>query len=201
MIVSRKPCTLYDVDVIGIVVLVVIALAACFGVVVPAGANASEYRELSAKIAAANAAADQTGSRLRRVSQEIEVLQRGVAGHMHAAPKPSALTPFLQRVASLAIPCNLRIIQVLPQPVQQAEACLTCDVSFSAQGRSLGFARLIHELSRDNPYFSLQDFSIKTSPNAAQPTYELSWTLRLYMLEDEARQPDPAHGPDLEGRP
>lgn len=201
MIVSRKPCTLYDVDVIGIVLLAVIALAVYLGVIVPAGANASGYRDLSAKIAAANAAADQTGDRLRRVNQEIEMLQSGVAGHMHVAPKPGALTPFLQRVASLAIGCDLRIMQVLPQPVREADGYLTCDVSFSGQGRGLDFARLIHELSGDNPYFSLQGFSVKRPPNAAPPECELSWTLRLYMLEDDTRQPPPAGVRDAEDRP
>ncbi len=201
MIVARRPCTLYDVDVIGAAVLAVIALAAAFGVVLPAGVHATEYRDLSASIVAANATADQTGERLRGVNREMEALQEGVAGHMLAAPKPGALTPFLQRVASLANRCDLRIMQVLPRPVQPADGYLTCDVAFTGRGRSLDFARLIHELSWDNPYFSLREFSIKAPRNDLQPACELTWTLRFYMLEDSAQQLRPADQPDREGRP
>jgi hypothetical protein len=200
MIVARKPCTLYDVDVIGVTILTVIALAACFGVILPTGSNASAYRDVSARIVSANAVGDETGERLRNVMREIKMLQAGVAEHLDAAPKPGALTPFLQRVASLAVQCELRLAQVLPQPMKQADGYLTCDVSFSGQGRCLAFARLLDELSADNPYFSLQDFSIKASRNAAQPVCELSWTLRLYMLEDEAPPVQPAGGLDAEGR-
>jgi hypothetical protein len=62
------------------------------------------------------------------------------------------------------------------------------DVSFSGRGRSLDFARLLDQLARENPYFSLQEFSIKASPHPADPECDLSWTLRLYMLEDQAWQ-------------
>ncbi len=201
MIVCRKPCTLYDVDVIGLVVLLAIVLAACVGVILPAGAKASQHRELSAKIVSASAAADQTGERLRKVNREMKLLQSGVAGHMDSAPKPGALTPFLQRVASLAARCGLEIMQMLPQPVQQADGYRACVVSFSGRGRSRGFARLIHELSWDNPYFSLQSFSIKSSRHTTGSECELSWTLRLYMLEDEPQRLSPAGGPATEGRP
>jgi hypothetical protein len=201
MIVCRKPCTLYDVDVIGLAVLLVIVLAAWFGVILPAGAKAAEHRELSAKIVSAAAAADQTGEHLRRVSREMELLQIGVAGHMDTAPKPGALTPFLDRVASLATRCGLEIMQVLPRPVRPADGYLACVVSFTGRGRGLDLARLIHELSLDNPYFALQSFSIKSSPHSSGGECELSWALRLYMLEDGAQPLSPAGGITEEGRP
>jgi hypothetical protein len=195
MIITRKPWTLYDVDVIALAALALIGLTACFGVMLPAGAHASEHTELSAQIASATAAADETGAVLHNVIREINMLQVGIADHVLAAPKPGALTPFLQRVASLSRRCNLRITQVVPEPVRTADGYLTCDVSFSGQGRCLDFARLIHDLSEENPYFSLQSFSIMAEGSPTQPTCKLSWMLRLYMLEDE--QP----GPDTEARP
>lgn len=201
MIVCRRPCKLYDVDVVGLAVLLVVASAAWLGVIRPARAKAAEHRDLAAKIVSAGAAADKTGERLRKVNRQMKLLQSGVAGHIDSAPKPGALAPFLQRVASLAARCELEIIQVVPQPVQVADGYLACAVSFSGRGRSLDFARLIHELSRGNPYFSLQDFSIKSVPNAAGGECELSWTLRLHMLGDGAQQLSPAGGPATEGRP
>lgn len=203
MIVRGRPCTLYDVDVIGLVALATIALAAYFGVILPGGATTLEYRDLSAKIVAANTAADQTAQRLQAVTQEVEMLQSGVFNRARAAPKPGALTPFLQRVANLAIRCDLRILQVLPQPARQVGGYLLSDICFSGRGRSLDLARLLDQLARQNPYFSLQDFSIKASSDPDNHACELSWTLRLHMLRDETCQPHPSAVPvpDAGGRP
>ncbi len=185
MILCRKPCAIYDVDVIGFAALIVIALAAGFGVAYPASANTAEYRALSAEIAAAEAKMEQTNERLRLVNTEIDMLQSGVIDRTRAAPKTDALTPFLQRVASLAIECNLQITQVLPQPARQADGYLTGDIEFSGRGTSLSFARLLDLLSREIPYYSLQEFSIKSARGSTYAICELSWTLRLYMLKDQ----------------
>ncbi|GAF79456.1 unnamed protein product, partial [marine sediment metagenome] len=139
MIVCQKPFTIYDVDVIGVTALVVIGMAAWFGLVVPAGADASECRGLSATIAQADTRTEQTAARLREVSAQIERLQAGVTQQTRVAPKSGALTPFVQRVASLAEECDLQIARVLPQPVQTAHGYLIGDVRFSGQGTSLDF--------------------------------------------------------------
>lgn len=188
MIVCRKPCTIYDVDVIGIAALVVIALAACFGVIVPASANATEYRALSATIAAVKANAEQTNRQLRKVNGEIGLLRSGVAERTRAAPKPGALTPFLQRVASLAEECDLQIEQVLPQPVRQAGNYLVGEVHFSGRGTALNFAWLLEQLGRENRYHALQEFSITQANDPSDGRCNLSWTLRLYMLGGESEQ-------------
>lgn len=194
MIVCRRPCTIYDVDVIGVAVLVVIALAACFGVIVPASANATEYGALSARTAAAHAKTEQTSERLGALNAEIEMLRSGVADRTRAAPKPNAPTPFLQRVASLARDYDLEISQVLPQPVQEADGYLTTEVRFLGRGTYLNFIRLLDQLARDNPYHTLQDFSIRSAADQGDPRCALSWTLRLYMLEDR-RLEDAAQTP------
>lgn len=203
MIVCRRPFKLYDTDVIGLVVLGVIALAACIGVILPARANTTEHRELSDKINAANAAAEQTAQRLHAVNREVGMLQSGILDRALAAPKSDALTPFLQRVASLAIGCDVRIVQVLPYPAQSGDGYLYSDLSFSGRGRCLDFARLLDQLARENPYFSLQDFAIKGAANPTDPSCELSWTLRLRMLEGETSlsTASRATASDKEGRP
>ena len=182
MIISRKLCTIYDVDVIGIAALILIALAAAFAVFVPARASAGQRRALATKIAAANTTAEQVNSRLRTVNAEIGLLQSGVAVRAETAPKPGALTPFLQRVAQLAEQYDLQITQVLPQPTQAAAGYLFTDVELSAHGSTRGFLRLLDQLARENPYCSLQHFSIKHLQTPGEQRCQLSWTLRLHML-------------------
>ena len=184
MILCRKPCTLYDVDVIGLVALAAVGLAACFGVVLPARAGANEYRALAARISDADAKAQQAGQRIREVNAKVAALQQGVAERASAAPKPGAFTEFLQQVASVAQQCDLQIAQVVPQPTQLADGYRFADVHYVARGRSLDFARLLDQLARDNPYLRVLDFAIVGTADPQQPLCKLTWSLRLYMLEE-----------------
>lgn len=189
MIVCRKPCTIYDVDVIGIVALLIIGAAAGVGVIGPADANASERRDVTAMIATANVKSEETNSRLRSLNTEIKTLYAGVTQHAELAPRPGALTPLLHRVANLADQCDLQITQVLPQATQEVDGYLQADVWMSARGYSLGFLRLLDQLSRENPYCALRCFSIKRVGNSADERCQLSWTIRLHMLASEAAGP------------
>ena len=183
MIVCRKPVTLYDVDVVGLAILAALGAMAYFCVIRPVSANTQEHATLAVGISAAQAGTEQTSERIRAVNREIELLRNGVEQRVHAAPKPGALTPFLQRVANLALQCDLEILQVVPSSVQQSEGYLVNDIAFTGRGRSLDFARLLESLAWENPHFSLQDFSIRSGPGGAGSKCELAWTLRLYMLD------------------
>lgn len=190
MIVCRQPCTIYDVDVIGVAALAVVALAICFGVILPAGANATEYQALSARIAAANVKLDQTSVKLQKVNAEISLLDQGVADRKRDAPKPGAQTVFLQRVARLAELCELELVQAVPQATRQADGYLVSDVMFTGRGSCPSFIRLLDHLARENPYHALQYFSIRRKPKDGDNRCELSWTLRLYMLEEDRPAPE-----------
>jgi hypothetical protein len=186
MIVCRKPCTVYDVDVIGVVALLIIGAAACVGVIAPANANASERRDVTAMIATANVKSEETNSRLRSLNTEIKTLFAGVTQHAELAPRPGALTPLLHRVATLADEYDLQITQVLPQATHEVDGYLQADVWLSARGFSPDFLRLLDRLSRESPYCALRDFSIKRIGNSADQRCQLSWTIRLHMLVSEA---------------
>jgi hypothetical protein len=192
MIICRRPFKLYDVDLIGIAALAVVGLAACFGVILPASADATECRILSDRIAAADGETETTNGRLRQVNAEIGVLQSGVAERVRTAPKADALTPFLQRVANLAEYCDVQITEVLPHPVRKVDGCLIGDVWFAGRGASLDFIRLLDELAREAPYNALRDFSIAQAGGPDDARCRLSWTLRLHMLEEAP--PGPAAG-------
>ena len=186
MIVCRKPVTLYDVDVIGLSILAVIGAMTYFCVIRPAGANAHEYTALSESVAEARTGTERTSEQLRGVNHKIEQLRNGVNDRVQAAPKPGALTPFLQRVANLALQYDLELNQVVPSPVQPADGYLVNEIAFIGRGQSLDFARLLESLAWENPYFSLQDFSIRGGAGGANSKCEVAWTLRLYMLDSAA---------------
>jgi hypothetical protein len=184
MIICKKPCTIYDVDVIGIALLVVIAIAAWFGVVVPATADATESRTLSARTAEAIKKTEGTDTRLGSVRAQIRSLQNGVDAQIRSAPHPGSLTTFLQRVASIAEECGIEIVRMLPRPTQRTDGHLVGELQLSGRGLSLNFVRLLDRMARELPYHSLQDFTIKQPTAATDPRCTLEWTLRLHMLDD-----------------
>jgi len=192
MIVSRKPWTIYDVDVIGIAVLVIVALAACYGVFLPARANATEYRDLSAQLSAANGEIEKTGQRLQQVNAQISTLQEGVTERVRAAPRPDSLTPRIQRIASLAREYDVEMTQVLPHPITTAAGNLVADVEFSARGHSLDLIRLLDRLARENPYHTVERMAIDgrcINEQVGDTRCNLKWSLRFYMLPDDAAAP------------
>jgi hypothetical protein len=166
--------------------LVAIGLVGWLGVLTPARARATQYRALAARITDAKTKTEQTNVRVREINTEATRLREGVAGGTRAAPKPGALTSFLQRVATLAQEFDVQIVQVLPQPARRLDGYQVGVVGFSGRGSSLSFARLLDRLARENPYFELDDFSLARAADAADSRCTLSWTLRLYMLEDES---------------
>jgi len=206
MILCRRPLTIYDVDLIGMLALAVVALATCFGAILPAGANATEYRQLSAQIAAAKEQLAQTAARLQQISAQTARLEQGVAARKRNAPHPGETTRFLQRAASLAELYQLELVQVVPQATRRvggatdsrntnsrkeqteempdlAGGYLISDVTFVGRGRCPDFIRFLDHLAREHPYHALQDFAIRRNPKADDERCELSWTLRLYMLD------------------
>jgi hypothetical protein len=184
MIVCRKPCTVYDVDVIGMAVLVVLSLAACFCVVIPAGKNGDEYRVLSTEVSSTRNAIAQANGRLRQVNAEISLLEKAVSERTRAAAKPGELTPFLHQVVSLAEACDLEVAQVLPEPVRRSGGCLVGEARFSGRGNVVDFLRLLDQLGQKTPTFALKAFSIKGAGKPDDSRCILSWTMRLYMLDD-----------------
>lgn len=185
MIVCGKPCVVYDVDVIGFAAIAAIGLAACYGVVLPATAGASQYGVLTAQIASAKARTQETNDRLCEANTAIATLEKGVAERTRAAPKPGALTAFMRRVASLAQEFGLQIEQVVPQPAQRAAGYRFAGVHYVARGTSLDFARFLDQLARETPYFVLREFSLRATESGTASGCRIDWTLRLYMLDDE----------------
>lgn len=184
MIVCRKPFTLFDVDVIAIAALVVIALAAYFAVLRPAQGNAAEYRDLSAKIETANKQVAATSEKLTAVHAQTENLLEGVTLQSRAAPKIDVLNPFLRRITTLAVECGVTITQVVPRPVRRNDGYLSNDIFFTGTGGSLGFIRLLDRLACEHPYFTLEEYALKRAGARAEQPCEIAWTLRLYMLEE-----------------
>jgi hypothetical protein len=191
MIICKRPCTLYDVDVAGLGGLVLLAALAYFVIVVPMRAHWSTYRDLSAQHRSAEAVAQQTGNRVRQAGADIARLGDGVAALAERAPEPGSLPQFLSRATDLAEQAQLEVFQVLPHATRAVDEYLIADIEMSGCGRSLDFIGFLDALARENPYQSLQQFSITQPDGPDDGLCDLSWTIRLYMLPSEPSGGDP----------
>ena len=185
MIVCRKPIRLFDADVIGAATLVAICALAYFAIFVPGQQSVAEQAVLRKAIADATAKARTTADRLAQVNTEADQLRIGVERSLKTAPRAQALTPFLQQVATLADEVGIRIVQVVPEPLNRGDGYLSADVRYSGEGSSLAFLHLVDALALRNPYCVVDGVAIKKASVASDAACKLDWTLRLHMLADE----------------
>ena len=193
MILCKKPCVLYDVDAAGILALVVLGVAAYLTAFVPLAEHESALRAIRADLVATRTATEQTGDRLARSEEDVELLRTHVAARVVEAPTAASITQFLSRAAALAGESNLQVLQVTPAPTKPTGDHLTSDIRMTARGHSLDFIRFLDRLARSNPYQTLERFSITRSEKATSGTCGLAWTIRLHILPPDF--PVPTEGP------
>src|SRR5262249_54886955 len=155
--------------------LLVFVVVAWFAVMAPMNANRAELARLTSAISLADAAIQRSDDSHRRADTDIRRLREGVADQTRRAPTAAALPQFLQRAATLSDDYGLQIAQVLPQPVQRLDGRIVCDIQVTARGDLLGLARLLDRLRRENPYFSLLDYSVARGKDQAEERCTLTW--------------------------
>jgi Tfp pilus assembly protein PilO len=185
MIVCRKPCTLYDFDLLGATGLVVIALATWWAVVAPWRQMWSEYSRLAAVRDSTERALQKEVAALDRFEQGLAQLEDAVASEADDVPRSAAYAQLLKRMTDAALDARLDLLDVSPQPIVARGPYLVSDVKLGGRGRSQDFIRFLDRLAQENPYQALQACSLTRAaqPDAqGTPLCELSWTVRLYLL-------------------
>jgi len=185
VIVCRKPCTLYDFDLLGVAGVVVAALAAWWVVVAPWRQMWNEYRGLVGVRERTERALQQETAALDRFEQGLAQLGDAVAAEADEVPRAAAYAQLLKRMTDAALDAQLDLLNVSPQPVVARGPYLVSDVKLGGRGRSQDFIRYLDRLAQENPYQALQTCALTraASPGApAAPLCDLSWTVRLYLL-------------------
>jgi Tfp pilus assembly protein PilO len=186
VIVCKKPCTLYDADLLGGAGLLVLALAAWFVVLAPWQRMWHDYRRLVAARSAAESQLRDQVQDVERFEQGLAQLEEVVASEAAKAPRVDALSRLLQGVTDAALSSQLELLSVSPQPTVASGAYLVSDVRLGGRGSSRDFVRFLDRLARENPHQSLEACSITRSPQSADARCDLTWSLRLYLLPAEA---------------
>ena len=188
MIVCRKPWTLYDVDVAGMAGVVVVGLVAWWLVVVPWQRVWNDYRGLTGVRSVSEDALHKDMVELERFERGLEQLEGVVAAQTRHVPRADSFSRLLKQMTDLAREASLELVNVAPQPATASGAYLVSDVQVGGRGRSQDFIRFLDRLALDNACQSLQACSITRATKETQPTCELTWTVRLYLLPADAEK-------------
>jgi len=192
VIVARKPCTLYDFDLLGIAGLVVVGLATWWAVLAPWRQMWAEYRRLAAARDSTERALQQDVVALDRFEQGLGQLQDAVASEADEVPRSNAYAQLLKRMTDAALDTQLEVLNVSPQPIIQRGPYLVSDVKLGGRGRSQDFVRFLDRLAQENPYQALQTCSLTRNAQSGAPLgphCDLNCTVRFYLLPGEAGAP------------
>lgn len=194
MIICRKPFTLHDVDLLGLVGLTVLGALAWWLVVLPWQRTWASYRELAGRHAAAQASLRGAMAELTKYRDGLDALRSVIAAEAENVPQAASISRMLRDMTGIARESGIEILSVVPRPAARDGDYVVNDIHVLGQGRSLDFMRFLNRLAEANPYQSLQQCSIQRSAEGGEPRCRLAWQIRLYLLpvEAESRRGDPS---------
>jgi len=183
-VIVCKKLKLYDVDLIGLGVLVAFGVAAWWLVVVPWQRTWTGYQDMAAQQAEMEHRLQDEIVTLEQRQQELVQLEEVIEAEVGGVPHAGTLSGLLQEITDMAREANLDLLSVAPKPAAASGAYLVSDVQMGGRGCSHDFIRFLDCLAQRNPYQVLHDCSITSSPMGPGLSCELGWTVRLYLLPD-----------------
>ncbi len=184
MILCRRPCRLYDVDVAGVVALALIGVATWWVAARPSWRAWERHTQLAAACVAAEARLDADTRALDSFERELQRLNTVVASQADRAPAADSLSQQLRNMTLSAEQEQLTLLNVAPQPSQHRGPYVITDVTVGARGPSRAFLRFLDHLAQTDPYQSLRAFSIARPAGADPNQCDLNWTIRFYLLAE-----------------
>lgn len=181
IVITRRPVAIYDVDLVGGLLLVALVVTGIVAFGVPAQQSLKSYNALMAQVRSAEVDAGASGSELRRLQEEIEHAERLLQEQRAAAPTSGDLPGLITQVTQMARDSNLEVLQVTPQTSQPDGRLRSAEAIFVGRGESLDFVRYVAALARTTPNAAMSSFVIRAPADGGREC-ELTWTLRFRVL-------------------
>ncbi len=187
MIVLRKPLPVFDVDLLGIAVMLALGATAYLVVVVPARAQADRRHRLVAELDAARQrtqSAEHELGRLEDLARDLRVL---VQERIAQAPTRSEVNAIVNRIMLVAERTGLHISSLEPGSPEQVGDAFVCDVSIEGSGGGPAVVAFLDALAARVPCHSVLALSVDRPPAAADKACRVALRVRLHLLSDEIR--------------
>ena len=181
MILVSKPVRIFDVDLIGAVMVAIVGIVAYVSVILPAMDGASAGAHLRLSVALADESIQRTAHRLDRYSQDIQALSRAVAERAAASPgtRDSAALPSVVSVAAQA--AGVHVLQMVPFAPREAEHGLISDLQVVARGTLLDLTRMLDRLRLECAHHQVLEYGVTESREPGDRRCMLMFTLRLHL--------------------
>lgn len=187
MILLRKPVRVFDVDVLGVAVLVALGATAYLTAVVPSRAQAEEHRALSSEAMTAEAKVLDAEGRLRGIERLTRELQTTVAERIAKSPTRAEINAIVNSMMLETASANLQIESVEPRPPLRVGDHYVCDVIMVGRGRAPDFVEFLESLAERHPYHSIEMLSIARGAGYEDEACRFEFHLQLHLLPDDMR--------------
>ena len=201
MIARTRFRSVYDIDLLGAAVLILLGLASWWIVVAPWQQTWRDYRTLADLRVAARLGIREDSAEIQRSRKELARLEQVVASQVDSTPDADALSNLLRDMTDLAERTDIELLSVVPQPIAEEGIHRVADIKFTGRGRSTQFIKFLDRLAEGNPHQSLMSCSITRQADCMGPpeeeadergedaragTCSLMWTVRFYLLPRES---------------
>jgi hypothetical protein len=181
MILVSKPVRIFDVDLIGAVMVAIVGIVAYVSVILPAVNGASAGEQLRQSVALADESIQRTAQRLDRYTQDIQALSRAVAERTAVSPgaRDSAGLPSV--VSAVAQTAGVHVLQMVPVAPRETEHGLISDLQVVARGSLLDLTRLLDRLRLECAHHQVLEYGVTESREHGDRRCLISFTLRLRL--------------------
>jgi hypothetical protein len=186
LILLQRPVRIFDVDLIGVVMVAIIGIVAYVSVILPAVEGAAIGAQLRQSVALADGSIQRTAERLDQYTRDMKSLHEAVAARAAAAPQARDTTGFPSVVAAAAEATGVHIVQMVPVAPRETERGLVSDLQVVARGSLLELTRLLERLRRERSYHQVLEYSVVESREVGDPRCTLTFTLRLCLVGEKA---------------
>jgi len=190
MILVHRPIRVFDVDLIGAVMVAIIGIVAYVSVILPAVDGASASMQLRQSLALADESIQRTAQRLDRYTQDIQALSRAVTERSAASPGVRDSAALHSVVAAAAEATGVHVMQMVPVTQRETERGLVSDLQVVARGSLLDLTRLLDRLRLERHHYQVLEYGISESREGADRRCVITFTLRLH-LAPAAREGSP----------
>ena len=186
MILFRKPFPVYDVDLIGAVMVGIVGVVAYITVLRPAQTGNELNKQLAGAVSMTEAAISRSSDRLENYLADLQSLSAKVRAREQNAPTKNDAGNFPRQISAAAESNAVMVEQLQPNPLREGEQGLFCDVQVVARGGIVNLIQMLDALRRECPHMQVQEFSISNARESADARNLLTLTLRLFIAPDSA---------------
>lgn len=186
MIVTRRPFSIFDVDLVGAVMLGVLGVIAYGTVLRPILDGQQLTRQLSGAVSATEGAIARSATRLDKYQDDVRGLSGRVERRMKDAPTERDAGVFPQQISAAAERNGVVMLQMTPATPKMCDRGRVADVHTVARGGLAAVIGMLDDLRLVCPHMQVHEVGISQGQTGDDPHCTFALTMRMYILPESA---------------